>query len=135
MSGPSNGVAESPLGSPAAAAAAAGLSETRPLYWSVRRELWECRSIYVGPLVAAGVFLFGYLISMVRLPQRRRAALLLDAAEQHAAITKAVRRGGDRDHRDRAHRRRVLLPGCAPRRAPRSTAYCSGSLCRLDLAT
>ncbi len=26
----------------------ASLSVTRPMYWSVRRELWENRSIYIG---------------------------------------------------------------------------------------
>ena len=39
------------------------ISATRPLYWSVRRELWEFRSIYIAPLVAAAVVLFGFLIS------------------------------------------------------------------------
>ena len=28
---------------------------TRPFYWSVRRELWENRSIYIAPLIVAGV--------------------------------------------------------------------------------
>ena len=28
---------------------------TRPLYWSVRRELWENKSIYVAPAAAAAV--------------------------------------------------------------------------------
>ena len=36
---------------------------TRPLYWSVRRELWENRSIYIAPLAVAGVTLFGFLIA------------------------------------------------------------------------
>jgi ABC-2 type transport system permease protein len=40
---------------------------TRPLYWSIRRELWEHRSIYIAPLVAAGVVMFGLLISAIRL--------------------------------------------------------------------
>ena len=35
----------------------------RPMYWSVRRELWENRSIYIAPLAAAGLVLFGFLIS------------------------------------------------------------------------
>jgi ABC-2 type transport system permease protein len=38
---------------------------TRPFYWSVRREIWENRSIYIAPLVAAGVVLLGYLISLI----------------------------------------------------------------------
>jgi ABC-2 type transport system permease protein len=59
---------------------------TRPMYWSVRRELWENRSIYTAPLIVAVVVLFGFLISTVRLPERRRAVLLLDQAHQRAAI-------------------------------------------------
>ncbi len=38
-------------------------TQTRPLYWSVRRELWENRSIYIAPLAVAAVVLFGFLIS------------------------------------------------------------------------
>ena len=30
------------------------------LYWSVRRELWENRSIYIAPLAVAAVVLFGF---------------------------------------------------------------------------
>ncbi|HEY4113740.1 MAG TPA: hypothetical protein VGM17_06710 [Rhizomicrobium sp.] len=41
---------------------------TRPFYWSVRRELWEHRSIWIAPLAAAGLVLFGFLIRLVRLP-------------------------------------------------------------------
>jgi ABC-2 type transport system permease protein len=54
------------------------MSATRPLYWSVRRELWENRSIYVAPLAIAAVTLFGFLIatlgralSTTNLAQRR----------------------------------------------------------------
>ena len=43
--------------------APAALSATRPLYWSIRRELWENRSIYVAPLAVAALILFGFLIS------------------------------------------------------------------------
>ena len=32
--------------------------ETRPVYWSIRRELWENRSLYIAPLIVAAVFLF-----------------------------------------------------------------------------
>ena len=59
---------------------------TRPFYWSVRRELWENRSIYIAPLIAAGVVLFGFAITAFGLPGRRRNALLLDEARQRAAI-------------------------------------------------
>ncbi len=64
----------------------APLSATRPLYWSVQRELWENRSIYIAPLITAGVVLFGFAISIIGLPGRRRAALLLDPARQRAAV-------------------------------------------------
>jgi ABC-2 type transport system permease protein len=45
--------------------APAPMSATRPMYWSVRRELWENRSIYIAPLAVAGVLLFGFLISTI----------------------------------------------------------------------
>jgi ABC-2 type transport system permease protein len=59
---------------------------TRPLYWSVRRELWENRSIYIAPVAVAAVVLFGFMISTVGMPARRKAVLLLDPARQRAAI-------------------------------------------------
>ena len=61
-------------------------TSTRSMIWSVRRELWENRSIQLAPLAVAAVFLFGFLISLIHLPERRRAALLLDPAQQRAAI-------------------------------------------------
>ena len=59
---------------------------TRPLYWSVRRELWENRSIYIAPLIVAAFQVFGFAISTIGLADRRRAVLLLDPAHQRAAI-------------------------------------------------
>jgi ABC-2 type transport system permease protein len=59
---------------------------TRPFFWSVRREIWENRSIYFAPLVAAGVVLFGFGITAFGLPQRRLNALALESARQRAAI-------------------------------------------------
>src|SRR6266513_2570824 len=58
----------------------------QPFYWSVRRELWENRSIYVAPILVAVVVLFGFLVSTLGLPERRRAVLLLDPAKARAAI-------------------------------------------------
>src|SRR2546427_3514470 len=66
--------------------APAVLSPSRPMYWSVRRELWENRSIYIAPLAVAGVFLFGFLISTIHLPARMRALSALDPARQREAI-------------------------------------------------
>lgn len=34
---------------------------TRPVYWSVKREIWENRSIYIAPLAAAGLVVIGVL--------------------------------------------------------------------------
>ncbi len=62
------------------------ISRTRPLYWSIRRELWENRSIYVVPLIVAAVEVIGFAISTIGLAERRRAVLLLDPAHQRAAI-------------------------------------------------
>jgi ABC-2 type transport system permease protein len=59
---------------------------TRPFYWSVWRELWENRSIYVAPLIVAAVVLFGFLISTIGLPERRQEVLLLEPAKARAAI-------------------------------------------------
>jgi ABC-2 type transport system permease protein len=59
---------------------------TRPFYWSVWRELWENHSIYVAPAIVAGIILFGCLIGSFHLPGLRRNALLLDPAQQRAAI-------------------------------------------------
>jgi ABC-2 type transport system permease protein len=38
------------------------------MYWSVRRELWENRSIYVAPLAAAALGMLAFLITLIVLP-------------------------------------------------------------------
>jgi ABC-2 type transport system permease protein len=43
--------------------ASAAVEPLRPLYWSIRRELWEHPSIYVAPLIVAVVVLTGFTIS------------------------------------------------------------------------
>ena len=65
MNAQSNSVHESWVQSSGLANAVA--RATRPLYWSIRRELWENRSIYIGPLAAAVLFLFGFAISLIRM--------------------------------------------------------------------
>lgn len=52
----------------------AALSATRPFYWSLQREFWEFRSIYLAPTFIAAAFLFGFVISMFRLPAKLRVA-------------------------------------------------------------
>ncbi len=60
MNTQSNAVPGSPLESQVTARAV--ITASRRMYWSVRRELWENRSIYIAPLAAAAVFLLAFLI-------------------------------------------------------------------------
>jgi ABC-2 type transport system permease protein len=82
MNSEPNAVAESP----ASGTRSQSIAATRPYYFSVLRELWENRSIYVAPLIVMGVVLFGFIISAIGLPERRRAVLLLDPGKARAAI-------------------------------------------------
>ena len=84
MNTQSNAIPGSPLESQVIAPAV--ISTTRPFYWSVRRELWENRSIYFAPLAVAAIILFGFLISTIYLPARMRAALALDPMQQRELI-------------------------------------------------
>src|ERR1700693_4765755 len=86
MNTQSNAVPELPLDSEVIAPAA--MSATRPMYWSVRRELWENRSIYVAPLPAAAVFMLGFLISLIWLPHSMRDISALDPAHQPAVLAR-----------------------------------------------
>jgi len=58
------------------------LAPTRPFYWSVRRELWEYRSVYLAPLIATAVFLLGFLVSMPMLPHHRHGLSASPATQQ-----------------------------------------------------
>jgi len=83
MNSPSNAAPDVPSGSPAVAAA----PETRPLYWSVRRELWENRSLYIAPLIVAGVMLLGLLIAALNSHTRIQAMSSLTQAQLHGKVT------------------------------------------------
>jgi len=80
-----NDLSNAAIGSRAIAPAAGG--RTRPMYWSVRRELWENRSISLAPIVVAAFVLSGVLISMITLPRRIAAILALDPVKQSEALT------------------------------------------------
>jgi ABC-2 type transport system permease protein len=56
-------------------------------YWTIRRELWENRSIYIAPLAGAAVFLVAFMIRLPLLPRNVRAAAGLDAMQQRAAFS------------------------------------------------
>jgi ABC-2 type transport system permease protein len=62
--------------------------EKQPMYWSIRRELWENRSIIWAPLAVAVFFMAGFMASTIGMPHRRRALMLLDPAKQAASINK-----------------------------------------------
>ena len=79
MNTPSNAVPQSSLNPRAVTPTT--MSETRPLYWSIRRELWENRSIYIAPLVVAGVVLLGFLIATIG-----RAVAMADPAQRAAVL-------------------------------------------------
>jgi ABC-2 type transport system permease protein len=67
---------------------AAAMPSMQPLYWSVRREMWENRSIYLAPLAVAAVMLFGFLLSTHNLPAVVREISSFDPAQQHVEIVK-----------------------------------------------
>jgi ABC-2 type transport system permease protein len=37
--------------------------KTQPMLWSIRRELWETRSLYIAPAIVAAVVVFAFLVS------------------------------------------------------------------------
>jgi ABC-2 type transport system permease protein len=84
MNTQSNAVPESPLGSQAVPPAA--LSATRPIYWSVRREVWENHSIYVAPLAVAAVYLVGFMISLIWLPPNMREVWMPHTMREMATL-------------------------------------------------
>ena len=84
MNTQSNTIPESPLESQVVASTVIPVS--RRIYWSLQRELWENRSIYLAPLAAAAVFLFGFLVSMINLRRRIPGAWPLDPAEQRHVL-------------------------------------------------
>jgi len=62
------------------------VAPTRPFYWSVRRELYEYRSIYLAPLAIAGVILLGFIFVLIRLPHTMRTAMSMEMMQQHDLI-------------------------------------------------
>jgi ABC-2 type transport system permease protein len=84
MSTQSNAVSESRFEPQAIASTTE--SPTRPFYWSVRRELWENRSIYLAPLGVAAAFFVGFMGTHIHLAARIRALKNLDPAAQRAAM-------------------------------------------------
>jgi len=59
----------------------------RTLYWTLRRELWENRSIYIAPLAVAAVFLFAFAVSISHTLHKIADATALSPEKQLQAIT------------------------------------------------
>ena len=57
------------------------------LYWSLRREFWENRSLYLAPLAVAAVFLLGFAVSITHTIRRIAQATSLAPEKQLQAIT------------------------------------------------
>jgi ABC-2 type transport system permease protein len=81
MSSPSNAMSES---FSTQSAAASGIPASRAFYWSVRREFWENRSLYIAPLAVAAVALFAFSMSAVAGIWEK--ALRIDPAQASQAI-------------------------------------------------
>jgi ABC-2 type transport system permease protein len=106
---------------------------TRPFYWSVRRELWENRSIYIAPLAVAAVTLFGYLIASIG-----RALSLTDLAQRRRVLEEPYTFAmgvimatafivGIFYSLDALHGERCMASAAI-------AASCSGSLCRFPIS-
>jgi ABC-2 type transport system permease protein len=65
---------------------AAPLKTTRPFAWSVRREIWEHRALWIAPSAAAGLVLFAFVVRIVKLPALLDKVSHLPPMEHAAAI-------------------------------------------------
>jgi len=86
MNTQSNAVPESSFQSQGVAAAV--ISQPEILYWSIRRELWENRSIYIAPVGVVGMFLFGFVINIASLRHRINASSPDLALQHHLLATR-----------------------------------------------
>ena len=78
MTMPSNATSNVPA---ARLSAHEALRRTRPIYWSVRRELWENRWIYIAPVAIAAFTLLVFVASALRRPSRVAESLTVRAAD------------------------------------------------------
>ena len=83
MSTPTNVMPQASLGAQASPPA---ISEARRFCWSVRREVWENRYLYLAPLAVAALIVVGFALGLAHLPGTLRAASALGAMQQHGRI-------------------------------------------------
>jgi ABC-2 type transport system permease protein len=60
---------------------------TQPFAWSVRRELWEHRAIWMAPLIASGLVLLSFIVRIFELPRAIDQVSKLPPHLQAAAIS------------------------------------------------
>ena len=61
-------------------------SSFNALLWSVQRELWENRSVYVAPLAAAMIFLVGFVVRLIVMPESVRGPFAAAAAATRESV-------------------------------------------------
>ena len=66
------------------------MTATRPVYTSIRREVWENRSIYLAPLIIAGVVLFATLVGTIVTSTKYRKLPNGDPAKRYAMVVRPV---------------------------------------------
>src|SRR5580700_10872826 len=74
---------------PASSAPAATPAITNPLrtyLWTVRREVWENRSLYIAPLSVAALMLLGFLLSAIHYAEKMHATLGMDVDKQRTVL-------------------------------------------------
>src|SRR5688500_8197433 len=54
---------------------AVGTPRPRPFLWSVRRELWEHRAVYLAPLAVTAVVLIAFVFASWHIPHSVRSAV------------------------------------------------------------
>jgi ABC-2 type transport system permease protein len=67
--------------SPLESQVTAVIPASRRLVWSMRRELWEYRSLYLAPIAVAALFLAAFLFSAIHPPRNMRAASALNPVQ------------------------------------------------------
>jgi len=80
MNSQTNAMSGTSVGEQAGATVAG--SPMQPFLWSLRRECWEYRSLYIAPLGAAGVFLLGFIVTIGHQVTRMRGIVGMDAMHQ-----------------------------------------------------
>jgi len=65
-----------------------GAARMRSLQWSVRRELWQNRSILIGPLAAGFILIASFVIGTIAAPERVAGLLALAAETRHDAVAR-----------------------------------------------